>query len=293
MVVLASGGALRAQATFPPETNNAALPYWFAMSELPDDDATWNLFGATLSDQVAWDDPKVGRILDSNQDALRTLYQATKLPVCNWGFDYRHGAKTPVWFGMRARLLSQLNQLQGKRYMAHGDSQAAVNTWLAGVHFAQDVSHSGPVIMALVAHAMILDNLQPLRDSARQGRLNEQQKTELSAVVKTMPQDGFDWGAAWGVEFAIGDQYLQALRTAKKPEADEKIRAYEQFMLAAQAALRQPPAEAKPQVDDLESRILQLGEVERNLIPSVRQSNDARLQLATMHEELLRALTSK
>jgi hypothetical protein len=296
MAVLASTHTARAQAVFPPETDNAALRYWFALAEVrepPDDDATRNLFGETVAGRVAWDEKKLGPILDSNLDALRSMQRATKLPVCNWGFDYRNGAATPIWFGMRARLLSHLNALQGIREMAHGDSRTAVDRWLAGVHFGQEVSRSGPMIAALIAHAIILDNLHPLRDSARQGKLNEEQKTELSVVVKTMPEDGFDWGAAWGVEFAIGDQYLQKSRTADKPESDAKIRAYEEYMLAAQAMLREPPAEAKARVDDLESKLRRLGRVEQNLIPSLRVTNEARIRLATARQELMQALATK
>ena len=177
--------------------------------------------------------------------------------------------------------------------MAQGDSRTAVDTWLAGVHFGQDVSRSGPVIAALIAHAIILDNLNPLRDSARQGKLSEEQKTELSVVVKTMPEDGFDWGMAWGVEFAIGDQFLQKSRTTGKPESDDKIRAYEEYMLAAQAALREPPAEAKSRVDDLESKIRRLGKVEQIMIPSLRLANEARIRLATAQQELMQALSAK
>jgi len=296
MAILASAHTARAQATFPPETDNAALRYWFALAEVqepPDDEATRILFGETIAGRVAWDEAQLGPILDSNLDALRTMQRATKLPVCNWGFDYRNGATMPIWFGMRARLLSHLNALQGIREMAHGDSRAAVDTWLAGVHFGQDMSRSGPMITALIAHAIILDNLDPLRDSARQGKLNEEQKTELSVVVKTMPEDGFDWGEAWGVEFAIGDQFLQKSRTTGKPESGDKIRAYEEYMLTAQAALREPPAEAKARVDDLESKIRRLGKVEQNLIPSIRGTNEARIRLATAHRELLQALSTK
>lgn len=303
LAVLGTCGAARGQATFPPETDNAALCYWFALAqvcELPNDDATQHLFGAVLTGQTAWDEAKLGPILDSNLDAIQTMQRATKLPECNWGFDYRHGAWMPVWFGMRARLLSQLNQLQGKREMARGDSQTAVDTWLAGIHFADDFSRSGPVIVALIAHAMILDNLQPLRDSARQGKLSERQKAELSVAVKAMPEDGFDWAAAWGMEFAIGGVHLQEWRATRgrhsaagTPETDDQIRAWEEYMLAAQAALRLPPNEAKPQINDLESRLLHLAKVERISVLSVRQSNDARLRIATMREELLQALASK
>jgi hypothetical protein len=143
MAVLAIAHTARAQAMFPPETDNAALRYWFALAavhEPSDDDATRDLFGETVAGRVAWDETKLGPILDSNRDALRTMQQATKLPECNWGFDYRNGSRTPVWFLMQARLLSHLNALQGIREMAHGDSRTAVDTWLAGVHFGQDVS---------------------------------------------------------------------------------------------------------------------------------------------------------
>ena len=201
MAVLASAHTARAQAMFPPETDNAALRYWSALAEVqepPDDEATRHLFGETTAGRVAWDETKLGPILDSNLDALRTMQQGTKLPVCNWGFDYRNGARILPWFGMRAALLSRLNALQAIREMAHGDSRTAVDTWLAGVHFGQDVSRSGPVIAALIAHTLILDNLHLLRDSARQGKLNEEQKTELSVVVETMPEDGFDWGDGMG-----------------------------------------------------------------------------------------------
>jgi hypothetical protein len=296
MAVLASAHTARAQAMFPPETDNAALRYWFALAEVrepPEDEATQHLFGETITGRVSWDEAKLGPILDSNRDALRTMQQVTKLPACDWGFDYRHGERMPVWFAMRARLLSRLNALQGIREMAHGDSRTAVDTWLAGVHFGQDVSRSGPMIAALIAHAIILDNLNPLRDSARQGKLNQEQKTELSAVVKTMPEDGFDWGAAWGVEFAIGDQYLQKSRTTGKPESDDKIRAYEEYMLAAQAALREPPAEAKSRIADLESKLRRLGKVEQILIPGLRGTNEARILLATAHQELMQALSTK
>ena len=177
--------------------------------------------------------------------------------------------------------------------MARGNSQTAVDTWLAGIHFAQDVSRNGTVIVALIAQWMVLENLQALRDSALQGKFNEKQKTELSAAVKAMPEDGFDWAAAWGVEFAIGDHLYQESRATPTPKTADQIRAYEEYMVAAQAALRHPPNEAKPQIDDLESRLRHLAEVERISVLSVRQSNDARLRITKMHEELLQALASR
>jgi len=314
LVVLAGAGGAQAQATFPLETKNAALRYWAAMAELRepivDDDATMNLLSATFAGRVEWDEKKLGPLLDSNLDAIRTMQQATKLPECSWGFDYRHEERTPPWFLMRARRLAQLNGYEGIREMAHGDSQAAVNTWLAGLKFAQDVSRSGPVIVALVAGAMFLDNLEPLRDSARRGKLSEEEKKELSAFVKAMPEDGFDWGLAWGVECATGEQALEELRTSSNPKAlyekeglsppkrglpptAEEIRAYEEYMLAAQSALREPPGKARARADDLESKRRRLGEPEQFQATHFSQSNGTRVQIATQHEELMQALASK
>ena len=314
LAVLETAGGAQAQATFPLETKNAALRYWSAMAELRepivDDDATGNLLSATFAGQVGWDEKKLGPLLDSNLDAIRTMQQATKLPESTWGFDYRNGERTPVWFVMRARRLARLNGFEGIREMAHGDSRAAVHTWLAGLKFGQDLSRSGPVIVALVAGAVVLDNLQPLRNSARQGKLSEEEKKELSAFVKAMPEDGFDWGLAWGVEYAIGEQSLQQLRTSSNPKAlyekegysapkrglpptAGEIRAYEEYMLAAQAALREPTSKARARADELESKMRRLGEPEQLQATNFSQSNDARVRVATQREELMQALASK
>ena len=71
---------------------------------------------------------------------------------------------------------------------------------------------------------------------------------------------------------------------------DDKIRAYEEYM---QAALRESPAEAKSRIADLESNLRRLGKVEQNLIPSLRGTNEARILLATAHQELMQALSTK
>jgi hypothetical protein len=49
-------------------------------------------------------------------------------------------------YAPRARVLARLNTLEGMRQMVHGDSQSAVNTWLAGMHFSQDLARGGSLI---------------------------------------------------------------------------------------------------------------------------------------------------
>src|SRR5260370_2484936 len=99
MAVLASAHTARAQAMFPPETDNAALRYWFALAEVQepsDDDATRHLFGEMVAGRVAWDETKLGSILNTNRDALRTIHLATNRPECNWGFIYWNAPAMPL-----------------------------------------------------------------------------------------------------------------------------------------------------------------------------------------------------
>ena len=100
--------------------------------------------------------------------------------------------------------------------MAHGDSRTAVDTWLAGVHFGQDMSRSGPVIAALIAHAIILDNLHPLRDSAQQGKLNEEQKTDLKAEIRQAQLKFTEW------QWKLQDEMEKLVSFVKQPRVEEQ-----------------------------------------------------------------------
>src|SRR5258706_2975189 len=117
------------------------------------------------------------------------MQQATKLPESTWGFDYRNGERTPVWFVMRARRLARLNGFEGIREMAHGDSRAAVHTWLAGLKFGQDLSRSGPVIVALVAGGGGLGKLFSPPEKPAPGENMRGGAEEECAFVSTDPRD--------------------------------------------------------------------------------------------------------
>jgi hypothetical protein len=143
LAMLANTSGARAQAQYPPETKNAALLYWAAFAEMQG--SVWELMEKTSPDNTEWNETKFGPTLDANAQAIRTMQQATNLPECDWG---------PKDFGMyllQARALAGLNTLEGIRQMAKGDSQTAVNTWLAGIHFSQDVTRGKPVINVLFA----------------------------------------------------------------------------------------------------------------------------------------------
>jgi len=62
------------QSKTPTETKNAALRYWMAFAEMQDppaDKATQDLLAKTAAGEVAWDEKKLGSILDANEVAIR------------------------------------------------------------------------------------------------------------------------------------------------------------------------------------------------------------------------------
>ena len=310
--VLAATGGARAQAKFPPDSDNAALRYWTALTEMSnttdEDETTRNLLSATIRGEIPWDENKLGPILEANAGAVQAMQRGAKLPECIWGLDYRLGVSTPVQVVMRARGLERLNIVEGIRELAKGNGEAAVNTWLSGIRFSQDVGRGGPVILALVASAMLTDTFQAITAQAKQDKLQPAQKKALYEAIKQLPDDGFDWGISWGVEYAIGNQSLEGLRKASDPRAvykqmeipapkglpptQQDIDRYGEYMLAAQGALREHPDIATPLLNDLESRERSLREVVRWMIPSPSGCNRTRIKVLSDRDELLQALAS-
>lgn len=307
---LAATGGARAQSNFPPDSDNAALRYWRALTEMRNNPIIDEepLFSATLSGKIPWDENKLGPILDANADAVQAMQRGAKLPECNWGLDYRLGVSTPGQTVMRARGLERLNTVEGIRELGQGKGETAVNTWLSGIRFSQDVGRGGPVILALVASAMLDDIYEAITTQAKQGKLQQAQKKALYDAIKQLPDDGFDWGISWGVEYAIGNQFLEGLQKASDPRAvykqygihapkglppsQQDIDRYGEYMLAAQGALREHADNATPLLNDLESQERRLREVVRLLIPSPSRCNRARIKVHSDRDELLQALAS-
>jgi len=312
VITLASPAWISAAANHPRETNNAALRYWMAFAEMRDvsaDKTTQELLEKTAAGEMTWDEAKLAPILDANADAIGIMQRATKLSECDWGLEYGRGARASIAYAPRARALARLNTLAGMRQMAKGDSQSAVNTWLAGIRFSQDLVHGGTLIFALMAKATLLPNLRMLAGAARNGQLNEAEKTHVLASVRALPEDGFDWGAAWELESVTVEQTLEDLRRAPDPNASyqammgqtapkqglpptiEDIEEYRHYAVAVQAALRRPPSEAKGVIDGLETQKSDLAIVEQNLTPNAQKVNRVREEVTTARADLLDVLS--
>ena len=84
----------RADAQAPPA--NAALRYWMAfavMRDPPADKATADLLEHVSDGSEAWDEAKLGSIVDDNRQALDIMQRASTLPTCDWGLEYRARAE--------------------------------------------------------------------------------------------------------------------------------------------------------------------------------------------------------
>jgi hypothetical protein len=313
LAIAVVAGSARAQAKYLPESNNAALRYWAALVEMRNDpyteEATQNMLSAVMRGETPWKEEKMGPALDVYADAIQTMQRGTKLPDCNWGLDYQLGNLDITEMLMRSRALEELNTVEGVRELANGDSKAAVETWVAGIRFSQDVGRGGPVIHAMVASALLMDELRAMANHAGPGKLQQAQREELYTAVKAMPEDGFDWGVAWGLETAMGEEWLGRLRTMDDPDAyykrigvpvpkgvppsEQDMEKYSKFMLAAQAALREPPEKARPLLEDLESTERQLSQALQLKIVGPEKCNETRGKVAEAREHLLQVLSAK
>jgi hypothetical protein len=314
VLMLVSAFLARPQAKYPPETRNAALRYWMAFAEMQDppaDKATQDSLEKTAAGEAAWDEKQFGPILDANEAAIRMMQRGTKLPECDWGLEYDRGPRASIAYAPRARVLARLNTLEGMREAAKGNPLGAVNTWLAGVRFSEHLAKGGTVIFALIAKSALLPNLRALTTESKQGHLGDAQKKQVSAELKGMREDGFDWSAAWGLEENVGMAILTEVRSsanpgeayqtivgqpmpsgAKAPSAGD-IAKYREYMTAVEAALSLSPGTSKARLLALESGRRALPEAVQRIVPGTQKLNDARIEVFTARNDLLESIAAK
>jgi hypothetical protein len=302
-----------AQAKSPPETRNAALRYWQAFAELKDPPATEEVQVAmekTLSGEMEWDEAKLGGIVAANEIALGIMQRATKLPDCDWGVEYSRGPEASMAFVPRAHVLARLNTLRGVRELSKGRAQEAVDTWIAGIRFAQDLTKGGSLIFALTAKSVLISEMRTLTTETKQGHLGTAQKKQLSAAVSKLPEDGFDWGLAWEMDEAGTDVFFREIQRSPQPAtlfermtgqaapkdcmppSATQIKLYHEYMSDVASSLRMPTAAAKTRLAELvEKGEKQICETIRTAIPNSQRVNDARIEIIAARKDLLDALS--
>ena len=313
-VFLFVAATAHAQSKLPPETRNAALRYWLAFADLqdpPSDKATTDLLEKTAAGEAAWDEAKLGSILDKNETAIWRMQRATKLPECDWGLEYDLGPRASIAYVPKARVLARLNTLDGMRLAAKGDSQKAVDTWLAGIRFSQHLAKGGSLIFSLVAKMGLISNFHALTQAAQNGVLNGEQKKQVEAVVRALPETGFDWGQAlWYDADTSTDMTIKQMAEATSPGAyyqelmgapapdnftvpkASEIAVYHKLMASAEEALRLPPEQASERLKTLQASVKTLHPFFQQIIPSFTRVNDARGEVQAARQKLLQAVSA-
>jgi hypothetical protein len=286
-----------------------------AFAELHDSDADKsiaNLLEKIMGGEGAWDETKLGPIIDANMESIGIMQRATKLPECDWGLEYSLGPRTSIVFvQMSARALGKLNTLYGMRLAAKGDTQKAVDTWLAGIRFSQHLARGGSLLATLVANAALADELRPLTKAAESGTLNATQRSQVAAAIRTVPETGFDWGQAMWYEQIAGEVAITEMGKAPNPAAyykelmetpppekfavpkDAEIAAYRKFMNSVEEALRLPPDAAGERLKTLQNSAKTLHPFFRDSIPLLTRINETRIETQAARQKLLQAVAAK
>ena len=309
--ILCCPAAPGAQIKRPPETRNAALRYWLAFADLQDptaDKATAELLEKTAAGEAAWDEAKLGPILDKNQDAIQRMQRATNLPECDWGLEYELGPRASIAYAPRARVLARLNTLYGMRLAARGDSQGALDTWLAGIRFSQHLAQGGTLIFSLIAKMGLLSNFHALAQAEQNRSLSAEQQRQVETAVRALPDSGFDWGTALEYEADPLDLAVSELKSASNPAASYRaltgnpapenftvptpaeVAAFHRVMIGAGQALRLPPQQAQERLKLLQDSMKTLNPFYREMTPSFVKINESRVQIEAARATLLQAL---
>ncbi len=207
-------------------TTNAALRYWmaFALVENPSVDKTLaELLDKTASGEAPWNEERLGPILDQNTAAIETLHRATRLPDCSWGLETELGPDTPIPHLARGRALARLNVLYGMRLVSRGQSGLAVDAWLSGLRFAQDLAREGSLISALVATSALDAHYKALQRFVESGNPNPALRTRIRSGLRGLPAYGVDWQEAWRAEGMAIEVLLLRMETMNPSDAYKQL----------------------------------------------------------------------
>ena len=176
----------------------------------------------------------------------------------------------------------------------------------------RDASLCEPQIVVNAIVAILQQNLLvPVWELASPGRFTEAQKRQILATLKSMPEDSFDWAAAWELEELFIEEFLNELRASKDPRttyqasmeeampegleipSPKELSKFREYMAGAMAALKLSPDAAKSTLEMLGTQKQALNEFIRHLIPSPQKVNESRAEVVSVRKGLIIALGSK
>jgi hypothetical protein len=199
IAAVVAAGVLTVTADAQPQqtTANAALRYWTAFAALQDppaDPTTTDLLLRVADGNAAWDEGRLGAILDANVEALDIMARASTLRSCDWGVEYELGPHAPIPHLAKARVLGRLSVLSGMRLAARGQTSEAVDRWLASIRFSQHLAQGGTLISLLSAQSILTPSLHAIANEV--SRLNPDSRARIEIGLRALPATGFDWADA-------------------------------------------------------------------------------------------------
>jgi hypothetical protein len=197
LIALLSAGSALAQRNAA-LTENAALRYWSAFSEVQDSgitDQQAKELNAILDGTAPYDDSKYKDLLEKNALALEIMARATSFPSCDWGLDYGLGHDVPVDYARKALVLGRLNVLYAFHLLKTGNKDGAVRALAAGLRFSHDVGNGGSLFATLIAKDLLTSHLRAVSGALRLEQLSASQRLQLQTAVARVGE-GLDWPMA-------------------------------------------------------------------------------------------------
>ncbi len=197
LIALLSAGSALAQRNAS-LTENAALRYWSAFSEVQDSSITDQQakeLNAILDGTASYDDLKYKDLLEKNTLSLEIMARATSLPNCDWGLDYGLGHDVPVDYARKALVLGRLNVLYAFHLLKTGNKDGAVRALAAGLRFSHDVGNGGSLFATLIEKDLLTSHLRAVADALRSEQLSAGQRSQLQTAVARVGE-GLDWPTA-------------------------------------------------------------------------------------------------
>jgi hypothetical protein len=257
---------------------------------------------------MAWDEERLGKVLDANTTALAVMRRATSLERCDWGLEYELGPATPVAHLPKARVLGRLATLAGLRAAARGQAREAIDLWLSGVRFSEHVAEGGSLISALSARLILVANLRALTRATGGTRLESRDTERIAAAIRSLPETAFDWGAAIRRETDGADVWMRQLSNAADPAAayrrvagddaptpfvlptSAQMQSFRKLMDEVASTFQMRPEAARQRLAAHDQAIMALPPVLRDLIPSVSRLNETRAEIEAERQRLLDTL---
>ena len=196
IALLSAGSALAQRNTS--LTENAALRYWSAFSEVQDSgitDQQAKELNAILDGTAPYDDSKYKDLLEKNALALEIMARATSLPNCDWGLDYGLGHDIPVDYARKALVLGRLNVLYAFHLLKTGNKDGAVRALAVGLRFSHDLGNGGSLFATLIAKDLLMSHLRAVAGALRLEQLSAGQRSQLQTAVARVGE-GLDWPMA-------------------------------------------------------------------------------------------------